>query len=64
MRVDYTDPVKRKLLLTAIHTTINDIVASDIQELQDEELVGSKLVNAIGEVLDYLDKNLTIEFND
>ena len=64
MKIDYSDPVRRRLLLTSINTTIQDKVASDIQELQDESLVGSKLTDAIGEILDYLDKKLTIEFKD
>ena len=64
MLIDYSDPVLRRLLLTSINTTIHDEVASDIQELQDDTLVGSKLTSAIGEVLDYLDEHLVIEFKD
>ena len=64
MRIDYTDPVIRRLLITKINSTIHDQVASQIQELQDDTLVKSKLTSAIAEVLDYLDDNLIIKFKD
>ena len=64
MLIDYSDPKLRRLLLTAINTTIQDKVACQIKELQDDSLVRSKLTAAIGEVLDYLDEHLVIEFKD
>ena len=64
MLIDYSDPDNRFYLLTKIKIAIQSQVEREIDELQDDSLVGSKLTSAIGEVLDYLDKHLVIEFKD
>lgn len=64
MLIDYSDPNNRHYLLTKIKIAIQSQVESEIYELQDDSLVGSKLTSAIGEVLDYLDEHLVIKFKD
>ena len=67
MLIDYSDPSERHYLLVKIKIAIDDIVTNNVRQLKESEgeiIEGSKLVHATGEILDYLDKNLTIEFKD
>lgn len=67
MLIDYSDPSERHYLLVKIKVAIDDIVYDLVRQAkaaEGEVLEGSKLVIAAGEVFDYLDENLTIEFKD
>ena len=64
MLIDYNDPNDRHYLLMKIKVAIQGHVEKQLDELQDDSLVGSKYTSALAEVLDYLDKKLTIKFND
>ena len=64
MRLDYTDDDVRWRLLCNLTTEVQDFVENELHDLNDPTLVGTKFALEVQKTMDYLEKHLTIKFND
>ena len=64
MKLDFTNDDVRWQLICQLHTEVGDFVETTLHDLNDPTLVGPKFALEVQDIMQYLDKHLTIEFND